>query len=135
MPKPLQVTVKIEGLNKLVKELSEAGANPADLRKAGKQAASIVLVAARPMTPTRTGRLAASLRVSAARSRAGVWGGSNAVPYADVIHWGWPDRHIRQTEWLSRAAVLTQSRWLPGYVKAIDEATAKVKGYTGGGSS
>lgn len=131
----LDATVKIEGLAKLQRELKQAGEDVQDLKDASTKAALIVLAEAKRTAPVRSGALKKSLRKSVTKTSAGVLGGKAlAVPYAQPIHWGWPKRGIRANPWVSRAAVMTQPQWLPGYIAEIDKATAKVKGAPGGRS-
>ena len=130
------VTVKIEGLAKLQRELKQAGVDTTDLKKAGKTAATIVMREAKRTAPVRTGALKKSLRISASKNRAGVLAGNvGPLPYAPVIHWGWRSRGIRANPWISRAAVVTQDLWFPAYFRAIQDALDKVKGAPSGGSS
>ena len=132
---PLDVTFRIEGLAKLQRELKQAGEDCQDLKTASTKAALIVLAEAKRTAPVRSGALKKSLRKSVTKTSAGVLGGKAlVVPYAQPIHWGWPKRGIRPNPWISRAAVMTQPQWLPGYIAEIDKATAKVKGAPGGRS-
>jgi hypothetical protein len=128
MPKPLDVTFDIEGLARLQRTLKEAGKDGRDLREAGQAATQVVLAEARRTVPRRTGALAKSQRRAVAKTRASVLAGRTAVPYANPIHWGWPDRGIRSTEWLSRAAVNTEHIWLPAYIRAVSKAMQQVRG-------
>lgn len=130
------VTFKIEGLAKLQRELKQAGVDTSDLKKAGTTAARIVMREAKRNAPVRTGALKKSLRISASKNRAGVLAGNmGTLPYAAPIHWGWGARGIRPNPWVSRAAVMTQNQWLPGYLDEIQKALDKVKGAPGGRSS
>jgi hypothetical protein len=129
------VTYEIVGLSRLQRELKEAGIDATDLKKAGQKAAKIVMAEAKRTAPVRTGALKKSLRVAASKNKAGVLAGNlGNLPYAPPIHWGWPDRGIRANPWVSRAAVMTQSQWLPGYIAEIDKALEKVRGAPRGGS-
>jgi hypothetical protein len=133
MPRPLETRVEIKGIEELARDMREAGLDVRDLTKAGRAAAKIVLAEGRARAPRRSGTLARNLRVRTSKTKAGVIGGNNAVLYAGPIHWGWPDRRIRENQFLSRAAVTTQSQWLPEYIKAVDKATAQVKGVNANG--
>jgi hypothetical protein len=135
MPRPLDTRVEVEGVDKLVKEMKAAGLDLRDLSKAGRVAAKVVLAEGRARAPRRSGTLARSMRVRVSRTKAGVIGGNNAVLYAGPIHWGWPDRRIRENQFLSRAAVTTQDKWLPEYVTAVDTAMAQVKGVSAYGGT
>lgn len=135
MPRPLDTRVEVEGVDKLVKEMKAAGLDLRDLSKAGRVAAKVVLAEGRARAPRRSGTLARSMRVRVSRTKAGVIGGNNAVLYAGPIHWGWPDRRIRENQFLSRAAVTTQHQWLPEYIDAVDTAMAQVKGVSAYGGT
>lgn len=135
MPRPLETRVEVEGVDKLVKEMKAAGLDLRDLSKAGRVAAKVVLAEGRARAPRRSGTLARNLRVRVSRTKAGVIGGNNAVLYAGPIHWGWPDRRIRENQFLSRAAVTTQDKWLPEYIDAVDTAMAQVKGVSAYGGT
>lgn len=130
------VTTKIVGLSKLQRELKAAGIDASDLKKAGQNAAKIVMREAKRTAPVRSGDLRRSLRISASKNKAGVLAGNlGDLVYAPVIHWGWRARRIRPNPWVSRAAVTTEDFWYPQYFKAIEKALDQVKGATGGGTS
>ncbi|WP_245945753.1 HK97 gp10 family phage protein [Corynebacterium senegalense] len=109
------------------------------LRDANREAARSILPIAIGMAPVGTpppphwnapppGRLKASLRV-AATNRAGiVRAGRKAIPYAGVIHWGWPARHIRPHPWIMRAAQDNENVWMRVYMDHIDDILDQIKG-------
>lgn len=131
--------VEIEGLNRLVRTLRRAGVDLDDLKAAHRRAADTVLPAAAAATPSRSGRLAASLRASST-ARAGVVkaGGKAKAPYANPVHWGWFSRPnpekgwrggpIRPNSFMSRAAQRTEPAWVPHFEAEMLDAIRKVKG-------
>lgn len=120
--------VRVEGAQQLRRTLRAAGAELTDLKDANQAAAAYVAAVARPSAPRRSGRLGASVRGNRAAGRARVSAGGSALPYAGVIHWGWPDRNIQPQPWISEAAERTQPAWLSIYHKDVQQALNKVKG-------
>lgn len=112
-------TVRVEGLGALIKALKVAEGDLDDLKAANQSASGIVLNAARPLTPVRTGRLAASGRINKAAKKASVVFGKASVPYANPIHWGWPRRNIKANPFVTTAAAGAQDQWLRAYADDI----------------
>lgn len=120
--------VQVDGLRQLVRTLKAAEEDLDDLKAANQRASSIVLDAARPTTPRRTGALAASGRVNKATGKANVLFGNARVPYAPPIHWGFPARHIAANPWVMAAAQQSQSSWLAAYEADLQRVLDSVKG-------
>lgn len=99
-----------------------------DLKAAHSEAAGIVADASKGRAPTRTGRLAASVRPGASKTAALIRAGKSSVTYAPVVHWGWARRHIRPRPFISEAAQMTEPRWTPAYEEAIVAALDRVTG-------
>lgn len=103
--------------------LKAAEVDLAELKAAHQAAGAVVIAAAVPRTPRRTGRLAAGHRASRAQATARV---TVAAVYASVIHYGWAARGIEPQPWLYTAAVDTEPRWLPVYEADIARILAKL---------
>lgn len=87
--------IQIQGLKETQKALRDLSDDlKTEMKSTHKQAAEIVVGAARQVAPFRTGRLAASIRAAAVMTGGRVRVGSAAVPYAGPIHFGWPARRI-----------------------------------------
>ncbi len=54
--------------------------------------------------------------------------GKKSVPYAGVIHWGWPRKNIVAQPWLTEAAASTESTWVDAYTEAVDEILETIEG-------
>jgi hypothetical protein len=121
-------TVRVEGLDQLVRTLNKAKADLGDLKDANQAAGRMVAADAVARAPRRTGRLAGTIRASRQARRAQVVAGRSSVPYAGPIHWGWPARGIASQPFLSAAAQATEPRWVPLYLKDVQAAVDKVKG-------
>lgn len=124
------VSLEVEGLKRLRKDLRAMGDDLSDLKDVNAQVAQLVAARAASRAPRRTGRLAASVRGNRALSRATVLAGRSAVPYAGPIHWGWPSHGIEGNPFMSEAAQETEPVWVELYENGIEKATAKVAGHT-----
>lgn len=123
---------RVQGAKTLRRTLKRAGVDVQDLKDAHRAAADIVRAAAAPNTPRRSGTLAGTLKASGAQSIAKVTAGSpRRVPYAGVIHWGWPRRNITARPWIADAARQTEPRWQQTYLDAIEAVIQKVEGAPG----
>jgi hypothetical protein len=120
--------VQIKGARELRRTLKRAGIGVEDLKDANQAAGNIVAGAGRTTAPRRSGRLAGTVRASRAAASATVRAGGAAVPYAGVIHWGWPGHHITAQPWLSEAATSTEAQWLAAYEQGVDKLLATIKG-------
>lgn len=120
--------VQVIGGARLRSTLKRAGADMADLKDANQEAGQIVAGEARPISPHRSGRLAASVRAARQVGRARIQAGGAAVPYAGVIHWGWPSHNIAPQPFISTAAVATEPQWLPLYLDNVQKLCDSVRG-------
>jgi len=95
MAAPPPIGIKVEGLNQVVRALTEIGFETQDLKAAFGRISAAALPVYASKTPRDTGRLAADYRASKTKNRALLRVGRAAVPYAWVQQWGWPKRNIR----------------------------------------
>lgn len=93
--------IRVDGLNRVVRRLNAAGADAEDMRDLMHNIGNIVIAGATP--PSRTGRLAGNVRAGRGKTKAVVRAGGARVPYAGVIHYGWPARGIRAQPFLTDA--------------------------------
>lgn len=81
--------IKVEGLKEFTKNLKTLDADlPKAVRLAFNTAADIVVDAARPKIPTRSGKAKASVKSRSTRTAARVVGGSKRVPYYPWLDFG-----------------------------------------------
>ena len=123
--------VKLDGARQLRSTLRKAGVDMTKLRDTNREVAGVVVTAAGARVPTRTGRLAATLRTGATQTAAIARAGNNrsgGVPYGNPIHWGWFRRHIRPNPFLSLAAQETEPSWFGIYSERIGQILDTVKG-------
>lgn len=124
------VTVEVPGLRALRRDLRRMGDDLSDLKDASQEASGLVAREAGRRAPRRTGRLAGSGRGSRSTGRATVTFGGARVPYAGVIHWGWPARNIAPQPFVVEAAEDTQPQWLAFYQAGVDQAVERIDGRT-----
>lgn len=118
--------VEIEGLAATRKALKGAGADMAEMRAAGKQAAEIVAEEAKARTvPRRTGALAGSIRAAGQQSGAVVRAGGARIPYANVIHFGWAAHNIEPQPFLYDALDLRADDVRDRYQQELDDIVSK----------
>lgn len=121
--------IKVEGAKQLRASLKKAGHDLTQMKQAHAAAAEIAAAAARsraPMGPT--GRLVRSIRSSGTNTAGIVRSGYKSVPYAGPIHWGWPGHNIQGNAFMSDGATSSESRWLPVYEAAVENAIQQVRG-------
>lgn len=130
-------SVEVEGLREIAARIRATGDRDlkAGLRLANKSVADVVVGAARPDVPVRSGRLKASLKASASQNAAyGKAGSPVRVPYAAAIHWGTGPRpgargphNITGRPFLWDAADRTINRAVKEYEDAIQDLLDKVR--------
>jgi hypothetical protein len=98
------VTFRVDGLNKLLRALEKLDeAAKQEFREAGKEAGKIVATEAKVQVPVLTGRLQRTIKASSTTRGAKVMAGRATVPYAPIIHFGWPAHNIAPNRFLYRA--------------------------------
>jgi hypothetical protein len=97
-------TVKVKGLNEVVRSLKQYEGAVDDLKEANAQIGSKVASTAIATSPKLTGTLASTIKANRAVSRVQIKAGGARVPYAGVIEYGWPERNIEAQPYLRRAA-------------------------------
>ena len=121
--------VQVEGARRLRATLKQAGDDLTQLKDIHNQVARTVAQAAR--TPTRTGRLAQTVRAGSSKTAAIVKAGSTIkgkTPYGSVIHWGWKARHITAQPWLTQAARSTEPTWTEKYLSEVQKIIDQIEG-------
>lgn len=81
--------IRIEGLREFIRAVKSADADlPKAVRLAGNAAADIVVRAAKPRVPRRSGRAAGSIRARSTQSEARVASGGARAPYMPWLDFG-----------------------------------------------
>lgn len=98
------VTIRVEGLTLLTRQLKALGLEIDDLKDAFSTIASQGAQLAAHFAPKRTGRLAGDIRGNRAQSKAVVTAGRVSVPYAGPINYGWAARNIEPALFMQQAS-------------------------------
>lgn len=110
--------VRVEGLNKLVRDLQKLGLEIDDLKDAFGSIADEGAQWASSFAPKRSGALAATVRGNRAKNKAVVAAGKGKVKYAGAINYGWPARNIKASSFMQKA----DERMQPKALQALDDA-------------
>lgn len=102
--------VRVEGLNRLVRDLQALGLDVEDLKEIFSEIANEGARLASTFAPKRTGALAASVRGNRSKNKAVVAAGRARVPYAGPINYGWPRRNIAASLFMQRADEVMRTR-------------------------
>lgn len=86
------------------------------------------MVAAAARAPRRSGKLAGSIRPGATQKAGVVRAGRASIPYAGVIHWGWPGHNIAAQPFLTEAAAATESTWSDLYWAELQRVIESIEG-------
>lgn len=98
------VTIRVEGLTKVTRQLKLLGLEIDDLKDAFSMVAAQGARLAAYFAPKRTGTLAGDIRGNRAQSKAVVTAGRVSVPYAGPINYGWADRGIKPALFMQQAS-------------------------------
>lgn len=122
--------VEVEGASELRRAIRQARASDIArrLRAANKTIAQEIVDRALPHVPVRSGRLKASVKAASTITAAmGKAGSPVRVPYAPVIHWGWPARSIPRRPFLSDAAASVEDDVADRYLAELDKALEELR--------
>ena len=117
---PEQAGIKVAGLKQALKALQEIGVPAEEIKQANADAAELVLQAARPLVPVRSGKLLGTLRAGKALGKATVSAGRASVPYANPIHWGWYKKHIQPQPFFVKALGYTREEVMKTYFRQLE---------------
>lgn len=121
-------TYRVDGAKEMRRTLKKAGDDLTDLKSVHSAIAQVVVPVAVREAPKRSGALASSVRGAGTKTSATVRAGSRAVPYANVIQWGWGRHGIAAQPFMTRAAKQTEPVWVALYTKETQRILDKVKG-------
>lgn len=116
---------RIIGASRLAATARAAGDALMLLTDPTRATARIVASAARGDAPVLTGHLRSSITASSSGPVATVGDG---VPYAGVIHFGWPGRSISANPFITNAAQRTEPLWFAAYEREVNQQLGTVKG-------
>ncbi len=118
--------VSVEGARELRKALKTVGDEAkAGLKDVNLEVAEIVARAAVTKVPVRSGALRETVRAAGAQTRASVKAGFKKVPYAGVIHFGWPARGILPRPFLYDALDARRDEVMDAYTDGMADLIKK----------
>ncbi len=90
-----------------------------------KKAVKPVVDTAKTLAPRQSGALVGSIRALGSQTSGRAAVGKKSVPYAGVIHYGWPARNIRSQPFLTDALERRQNKvleiWVTNQTRLIDK--------------
>lgn len=96
-------SISIQGAKEVKSSLSKLVKNLEKNEELNKELSSTLSQKASAMAPRLTGELASSVVGNPTAEKAQISAGSNAVPYAGVQEYGWPQRNIQAQPYLRPA--------------------------------
>lgn len=117
--------IKVAGLRQAIKSLEAVGVPRDEIKAANNAAGELVLAAAKPLVPVRSGRLVGTLRASKGLNKVTVSAGRASVPYANPIHWGWFKRNIKPQPFFVKALGYTREEVYQNYFRSLDNLIKK----------
>lgn len=106
--------------------MRKMGADMKDLTDTNRAAAQPVFQAAQDMVPRLDGDLAATIGISATRTRAQIKAGNRIVVYAGPIHFGWPEHGIEAQPFLYDALDKRGEEVQGVYADRVEELVRKL---------
>jgi hypothetical protein len=113
------VSVQTKGLRAASLALKRAGDYAEDQKELMHEIGMIVVNEAKRIAPARSGTLRESIRAGKGKTKAVVRAGWKRVPYAPVIHYGWPDRNIPAQPYMYQALAATRSEVMSRYERGM----------------
>lgn len=118
------------GLADLQRELRQVKDKELDneLKAIHKALADEVLARALPNVPEASGALKASVRSAGTKRDAIGRAGKASVPYAPIVHWGWPARGVQSRPFLREASLALEADITDRYDQAVATMLDRVIG-------
>lgn len=118
-------SIKATGVKELRRELRRMGDDLEDLKALNLDVATLVSDRAKDIVPRRTGNLADTIRPSGTKTAGRVRAGFKRVPYAGVIHFGFPARRITPQPFLYDALDQRRGEVFDAYFKGVKKIQRK----------
>jgi phage gpG-like protein len=121
------IDVSIQGVSEVQATLKQLGRDLESNIELNKELSSTLAQKASAMAPRLTGALASSVVGNPSQEKAQILAGSEAVPYAGVIEYGWPARNINAQPYLNPAVYNNMGYIVEKYNESIKESIKKYK--------
>ena len=101
---------RVDGLNREIRAATKAGADSENMRELMHSIGEIFAGRGRALAPARSRKLVGSIRAGRGKTKAVVRTGfeSKRLPYAGVVHYGWPAHHIEPSTFMLKAIEQTR---------------------------
>ena len=121
-----QPGIQVEGLSAAIKQVRQYENVDKELKEAGEEAAKILISAALPLVPVRSGLLKTTLRPSKIVRGAQAKAGNAKARYAGPIHWGWAKRGIKPQPFFSTALGYTKDEIIANYKRSLEKLINRI---------
>ena len=118
-------SIKATGVKELRRELRRMGDDLEALKTLNLDVATMVAERAKDIVPRRTGNLADTIRPAGTKTAGRVRAGFKRVPYAGVIHFGFPARRIQPQPFLYDALDQRRGEVFDAYFKGVKKIQRK----------
>ena len=118
-------SIKATGVKELRRALRRMGDDLEDLKALNLDVATLVSDRAKDIVPRRTGTLADTIRPAGTKTAGRVRAGFKRVPYAGVIHFGFPARGIQPQPFLYDALDQRRGEVFDAYFKGVKKIQRK----------
>ena len=118
-------SIKATGVKELRREIRKMGDDLEDLTALNLDVATLVSDRAKDIVPRRTGTLADTIRPAGTKTAGRVRAGFKRVPYAGVIHFGFPARRITPQPFLYDALDQRRGEVFNAYFKGVKKIQRK----------
>ena len=118
-------SIKATGVKELRRELRKMGNDLEDLKALNLDVAKLVSDRAKDIVPRRTGTLADTISQAGTKTAGRVRAGFKRVPYAGVIHFGFPARRITPQPFLYDALDQRRGEVFNAYFKGVKKIQRK----------
>lgn len=120
-----QSGVRVVGLKETVRDLQKLGVEVSDLKETFGDIAAAGARYASSFAPSRSGKLARTIRGNKAKNIARVMAGRARVRYAGPINYGWQKRGIKASHFMQRADKALQPDAVKMLEAGLDRAIRK----------
>jgi phage gpG-like protein len=119
------IEISIEGVKQVSDTLDKLGRDLESNLDLNKELSSTLSQKASAMAPRLTGALASSVQGNPSAEKAQILAGSDAVPYAGVQEYGWPQKNIQAKPYLRPAVFNNMGYIVEKYNESISNAIKK----------
>jgi phage gpG-like protein len=117
-----EANISIQGVKEVTDSLDKLARDLKSNIELNKELSTTLSQKASAMAPVLTGALASSVKGNPSAEKAQILAGSEAVPYAGVQEYGWPQRNIKAQPYLNPAVYDNMGYIIEKYNDSIQKA-------------